>query len=155
MRGLAGQPSQPRGSRLQRWLTRWWSCTLFDGNGRCPYLYRWQLWQRDGWGAVYVHHFVADDWSLDQHDHSSRFLSIGLRGEYTEETPSGTRTWSAPWIRTFPATHIHRVSLNTPSVWTLVYTWPRERASGFWVDGHWVLSGVYRQTARATTRASC
>ncbi len=120
-----------------------------NGANRCPtYLYRWHLW-RTRWFRVYLHHFVGDDWSLDLHDHPKRFISIGLRGWYVETTPhqhadftAGTvdRIYVAPWIRTFPPEHIHRISTPSKSCWTLVIVLKNEREWGFWHLGefiHW------------------
>src|SRR6202034_4752169 len=102
-----------------------------NGGNRCPtYLFRWTLAKWRGRG-IYLHHFVGDDWSRDLHDHPKRFISIGLWGWYIEETPyRGSTEWAklgnvlttyhAPWIRTFAATHIHRLSVPTKNCWTLV-----------------------------------
>jgi hypothetical protein len=111
-----------------------------NGHERCPtYLYRWPIFKHAGGMALYVHHFVGDDWSRDQHDHPKRFISIGLRGRYIEETPNGSHCYHAPWIRSFPATHIHR--LRTSSVggncWTLVLVLRTVREWGFWHSGKW------------------
>ena len=47
-----------------------------------------------------------------------------------------TRLYEAPWWRSFPPTHRHRIRLVTPTCWTLVYTGPIERTWGFWTrDG--------------------
>lgn len=152
-----------------------------NGNHRCPtYLIRWTLFQprrpRALWRGfgVYVHKFIGDDWSRDLHDHPKRFISIGLRGQYVEETPSlaaielddeptiypcgcsrlkvnaglcdqysHQRTvYRAPWVRTFPADHIHRISGPTPAspCWTLVMVLWHVREWGFWHSGmflHW------------------
>ena len=87
-----------------------------NGAGRCPtYLYRWTIAKWRGRG-IYLHHFVADDWSIDLHDHPKRFISIGLWGRYVELIPdplfaTKTRTFQAPWIRSFPARHIHRIRM--------------------------------------------
>src|SRR5437762_13954767 len=72
--------------------------------------YRWTL-ARIGWFGVYLHHFVCDDWLGDMHDHPYRIVSIGLSGKYREETPGGTRIHQAPWVRSFPASHIHRLTM--------------------------------------------
>lgn len=102
-----------------------------NGAHRCPtYLYRWTVARWRGRGA-YLHHFVGEDWSRDLHDHPKRFISIGLAGSYIEQTPSGSRRWTAPWIRSFPATHIHRV-LCPRSCWTLVIVLRPVREWGFW-----------------------
>jgi hypothetical protein len=119
-------------------------CELFgfpeeiNGGERCPtYLYRWTIFQWRGHISAYLHHFVSDDWSLDLHDHPKRFISIGLAGSYRETTPAGTREWKAPWLRSFPATHIHRISAPR-NCWTLVFVLKPVREWGFWHDGEFI-----------------
>jgi hypothetical protein len=116
-----------------------------DGAGRCPvYLYRWTLLRRRGVFGLYLHHFVGDDWSRDLHDHPKRFISLGLWGWYIEETPTGyhgvvkTKRYDAPWLRTFPATHIHRLSVPSKNCWTLVLVLKPVREWGFWHDGSFI-----------------
>lgn len=140
-------------TRWEQWLTRHFVCKLWTGGVGCPTLRRWTLLDTR-WGNLYLHRFVGDDWSLDMHDHSSRMVSIGLRGRYLEETPTGSRVWTAPWCRTFPATWVHRVRLLTPTVWTIVWGWPKQQHSGFWRDGvRWGVS-EYMKTW-ALKRKSC
>lgn len=116
-----------------------------NGAERCPtYLYRWTVLQTR-WFKAYLHHFTGDDWSLDLHDHPKRFISIGLWGWYVEETPYiGGKEWAAlgpvrttyraPWIRTFPAEHKHRLTVPSRNCWTLVIVGRSTREWGFW-DG--------------------
>jgi|SRR5579871_698948 len=123
-----------------------------NGGERCPtYLYRWAIfkWRRR---AAYIHHFVGDDWSLDLHDHPKRFISIGLWGWYQEDVPvtpvnrtrSGgsplteRRIYQAPWIRSFPATHVHRISVPSKNCWTLVIVLKPVRDWGFWHLGRFI-----------------
>lgn len=110
-----------------------------NGRERCPtYLYRWTLIQVKGKFSLYLHHFVGDDWSRDLHDHPKRFISIGLWGWYLEQTPSGTKRYHAPWIRSFPATHIHRLSVPSKNCWTLVAVLKPVREWGFWHLGRFI-----------------
>jgi len=122
-----------------------------NGGNRCPtYLYRWTIfqprWARKFWRGfgIYVHRFVGDDWSRDLHDHPKRFISIGLKGSYVEWTPPAEGEhlqrmdiYRAPWIRTFPATHIHRITLreDRKPCWTLVIVLRSVREWGFWHAG--------------------
>jgi len=104
-----------------------------NGHGKCnTYLYRWHL--AGDKVKVYLHHFVGDDWSLDLHDHPKRFVSIGLKGDYFEQTGDGSRVawFRAPWLRTFPPTHAHRIFLDGRDCWTLVFVGPPRRNWGFW-----------------------
>jgi hypothetical protein len=130
-----------------------------NGGERCPtYLWRWTILKWRGKFSLYLHHFVGDDWSRDLHDHPKRFISIGLWGWYLEETPCGdcpngmprpNESWDswtritryqAPWVRTFPATHIHRIACPSKNCWTLVAVLKPVREWGFWHLGkfmHW------------------
>lgn len=139
-----------------------------NGGERCPtYMYRWPIIHRKSGRGVYVHQFVSDDWSLDLHDHPKRFISIGLWGRYVEHTPcslghvsciSGDmREWRAPWVRSFPATHTHRLSgpsLKRPC-WTLVIVGKPVREWGFWSSGIWIWWKTYVGSDTATQRKTC
>lgn len=114
-----------------------------NGNHRCPtYLYRWELLNLfQGTLRVYLHKFVGDDWSVDLHDHPKRFWSIGLAGRYTERRSDGsTREYRAPWVRSFPAEHQHRLTGPRPEspCWTLVIVGRPVRIWGFWHGGQFV-----------------
>lgn len=110
-----------------------------NGRERCPtYLYRWTILKRANW-SLYLHQFVGDDWSYDFHDHPKRFISVGFWGRYLEETPETVRVYRAPWIRSFPAEHIHRLSLiHGRPCWTLVLTLKATRGWGFWHGGRFI-----------------
>lgn len=128
-----------------------------NGRERCPtYLYRWTLFQWAKHFSIYLHHFVGDDWSRDLHDHPKRFISIGLRGWYIEETPThGKRIYRAPWIRTFPATHIHRLAVPSKNCWTLVIVLKPVREWGFWHFGEFIPWRSYVNSKRADERKTC
>lgn len=120
-----------------------------NGADRCEtYLYRWILLSTR-WFKAYLHHFVGNDWSRDLHDHPKRFISIGLRGSYVEYTPAKLNDWSnengqiiiartyrAPWIRSFPASHIHRLAAK--NCWTIVIVLKTVREWGFWHEGNFI-----------------
>lgn len=138
-----------------------------DGDGRCQtYLVRWTLLKLWGKRGVYLHHFVGDDWSRDLHDHPKRFVSIGLWGSYREWTPwlrhpSGDSVergtdYKAPWVRTFPADHIHRITLiDGRPCWTLVIVLKTVRPWGFWHRGVWIPWRQYVGSETATKMKSC
>jgi hypothetical protein len=118
-----------------------------NGRERCPtYLYRWTILQWRGHFSAYLHHFVGDDWSRDLHDHPKRFISIGLYGWYVEQTPCPfnetcdcqKKTYRAPWIRSFAATHIHRLIVPSKNCWTLVIVLKPVREWGFWHLGQFI-----------------
>ena len=120
-------------------LNRWFRREEINGANRCPtYLFRWTLIYCR-WFGIYVHRFVGDDWSLDLHDHPKRFISIGLRGQYVEETPAGEQTFCSPWFRSFPAEHKHRLRLiDGKECWTLVVVLRAVRPWGFWHLGSFI-----------------
>lgn len=127
-----------------------------NGDDRCStYLYRWTLLRLKSM-AVYLHHFVGNDWTRDQHDHPKRFISIGLRGCYREVTPHGERIFCAPWIRSFPATHIHCLSMvDGGQCWTLVVTLRAVRPWGFWTKRGWVPWREYVNLPDADEQKDC
>lgn len=121
-------------ARLIAFLDRNFQSEEINGE-RCPtYLYRWELMRIGKFFAIYLHQFVRNDWSLDLHDHPKRFISIGLKGRYIEQTPISERLYRAPWIRTFPSRHIHRLKLVAPDeeCWTAVIVLRPVRKWGFW-----------------------
>lgn len=132
-------------------INRWFNLEEINGGERCPtYLYRWTLLSIPRLFGVYLHHFVGDDWSRDMHDHPKRFVSIGLAGQYIEETPAGERVYRAPWIRTFPAHHIHRLRMiDKGTCWTLVLVFRPVREWGFWHMGEWIHWREYVKGTRA------
>lgn len=144
---------------LHRLLTRLFKTEEINGHGRCPtYLYRWHLLRLFGFG-LYVHRFVADDWSLDLHDHPKRFILFMFWGGYIETTAAGDRVYRAPYARSFPAEHAHRVRLGrNREAWTLVLVCRHGRQWGFWHEGGWIhwreyVRGLYAHIADA--RAVC
>lgn len=130
-----------------------------NGGKRCPtYLYRWELISLLGGHArVYLHKFVGDDWSTDLHDHPKRFWSIGLAGSYTEHRADGSSSsYRAPWIRSFPAEHQHRLTGPTriAPCWTLVIVGRPIRDWGFWHRGNFISWKKYVATGSAEAAAS-
>ena len=139
-------------TRFERLLTRFFACSLWTGGVGCPCLRRWALWNSKS-QRVFLHRFIADEWSLDMHDHSAEMISIGIWGSYDEHTPEGVTRWRAPWVRRFPATWVHRITLVTPNAWTLVWSGKKERPSGFWLRGKW--TDVFSYSFVAHLRKSC
>lgn len=115
------------------WLNKFLLMEEINGHNVCPtYLFRWTL-LRTWWFAVYLHHFVGDDWSRDMHDHPKRFLSIGLRGRYVEETPE----------------------YENEDCWTLAVVFKAVRPWGFWHAGQWVPWREYIGSDDAKAMKSC
>ena len=168
-------PAGPRGWLL-RLLGRLFFYETMSGNGACPvYLERWTLFDLRKLGyAVYLHRFLGDDWAVDPHDHPRRFISIGLWGWYWEDVyqflhcgitehptvhPTAcprvkTCRFRAPWFRSFPANHLHRVRASEcGNCWTLVIVCPKSRPWGFVRHGEWIPFKEYVFGGKA--RKSC
>jgi hypothetical protein len=128
-------------------LTRklWW---LFLGllksrpiQGECakekgPLLVRYYI-LNTRWVAIYIHHLLRSDIERHLHDHPWPFVSLILRGGYTEQTPQGARGFTAGSVLMRPALWLHSLELGKPA-WTLVVAGPTWRIWGFLVDGRWV-----------------
>jgi len=123
---------------------------LFNSSGEV-YMERWIVFRRPSGRGVYIHHFIRSDDRRAPHDHPAAFISIGISGRYTEEYWGLTdeydlfedpqlykvETLTAPWIRRFPATYLHRINVDR-GCWTLVYHGKNVRDWGFvTVNGIW------------------
>ncbi len=140
---------------IKKLLNRIFRKEEISGHDRCPpYLFRWTLLSTR-FGKIYLHHFVGNDWTRDFHDHPKRFWSIGIKGRYIEETPDGETEFRAPWIRTFPANHIHRIRASEHGAWTLVIVGRPKRAWGFWHKGQWIPWRTYVDSDMADEQKDC
>ena len=62
----------------------------------------------------------------------------------------------APWVRSFPAEHIHRLALGRHrDAWTLVLVGWTVRMWGFWNGGVWYPWKTYLGTDYADDRKDC
>lgn len=115
------------------------------------YLRRWAL-TIDCIGSIKVHKMEAPDPGEDLHDHPWTFITIPLRGGYIEERTnirdavqeSQSRIVADEIIgslehirhlrpRMMRLDQCHRiVKLDSPTVWTLVFSGPRHRDWGFY-----------------------
>lgn len=131
----------------------WRKADFAIGGWEDPYLLRWYVLPRNRWINLYLHKFCRDDDDRALHDHPWWFVSVMIRGMYTEiiaqdpEANSGRGfVRSAPSIAFRRAEHRHRVVLERDDAgeivpcWTLVITGPRVRDWGFWCPQgfvHW------------------
>jgi len=104
------------------------------GLPECPYVIRWRL-EIAGLGSVRVHHWLASDDPRAFHDHPWWFVTLVLRGGYTDRSPAGDEHLHAGAVRYRPALHQHTVVSDESGAWTLLVTGPKIRAWGFWPDG--------------------
>jgi hypothetical protein len=101
--------------------------------GQSTYLYRWTLVAFNY--SIRLHHWVGDDVGPHYHDHPFNFISILFKGSYTNYTPEGNRTISAPAIWYANGTKRHRLVIHGEA-WTLLLCGRPYRKWGFWVNNH-------------------
>jgi hypothetical protein len=121
------------------------------GRPECPYLRRWALIL--GLFSIRVHHFYRSDDERAFHDHPWWFVTLVLKGGYTDVSECDTcegygvyDSWCptcSGWgekrdhllhgsVRFRPALHRHTVRVDPGGVWTLILTGPNVRTWGFW-----------------------
>lgn len=104
------------------------------------------------WFSIKLHQIFRPDKQRELHDHPWSFLSIILRGSYVEAVPCPGCALHGCWDRLGdsvphyalrrrrwwnwkPATGRHSIrELSRSPVWTLVFTGPKRRVWGFWVN---------------------
>jgi hypothetical protein len=125
-----------------------------DGESQ-PRMIKWTLISTPLFN-MFFHQFSGPDWTRDPHDHPTDFVSIGLKGSYVETVYQKggerlyDREWRAPWIRKFPATHLHRTtSVGPKGAYTICLTSPWRQHWGFFIDGHMVSWRDYVKLHRA------
>ncbi len=114
------------------------------------YLNRWTLFRSKPKGLfsliglgdirIYIHEFTMTDHTQCLHDHPNDLISFIFKNGYSEqywepkEKKVKVQVFKAPYLRKFPASHAHRVTLldNKPA-WSIVFMYPKKRAWGFWV----------------------
>lgn len=121
-----------------------------DGN----YLTRWRVIQTPLFG-VYLHRFEGPDPRPTLHDHPWNFLSLVLRGGYTEFTPGDREgIYAEPRrVRRFNrkrATDLHWISeLTRVPTWTLMFVGRRKRVWGYVEpDGTWTQFDLHPYNAQ-------
>lgn len=104
------------------------------------------------WFAVYVHHICQSDMDNHMHDHPWNFMSLILEGSYFEQTsypPNFYAIYSGKFysgdVVTHQAEDVHRLTLISKEVWTLVFTSGRERDWGYQTKAGWIGHKEYRQ----------
>jgi hypothetical protein len=103
------------------------------GRKECPYAYRWtlNLWLF----SIRVHQWIRSDDKRHFHDHPWHFITLVLRGSYTDVSPSGRDELRMGSVRFRRATHRHYVEVPLGGALTVILTSPPVRNWGFWVKG--------------------
>lgn len=103
---------------------------------------RWSQRDIDGrW--YYCRHYPNDGWGLNACEGNAERLNRdgevpwAMSASFQPAPATLTRVYRAPWARTFPATHIHRIELldDRRPCWTLVVVLRSTREWGFWHGG--------------------
>lgn len=103
------------------------------GSKECPYAYRWtlNLWLF----AFRVHKWLRSDDKRHMHDHPWHFMTVVLRGGYTDVSESGRDVLTRGSIRFRRATHRHYAEVPKEGALTFLITTMPVRKWGFWVKG--------------------
>lgn len=124
----------------KRWRITWmWGQRL--GRPECPYLIRWVF--STPFGSIRLHHWLASDDDRYHHDHSWWFITLVLRGGYTDVFTTGQVRCEAGCVAFRPAMHRHTVRVDKGGCWTLLLTGPEKRFWGFWVKNKFKKSNKY------------
>jgi len=112
-----------------RWCVwRWKDIVLFGD----LYLRRLHVFQCP-WFSVLLHWFYKPDPQPDLHDHPVSFLSVVLRGGYTEirEIGGARKTQDIRYLNFIRSQDKHRIVRIDQNTVTLCFAGPREREWGF------------------------
>lgn len=83
-------------------------------------------------------------------------MSLPMRqilADFTEGVKYIIPLYKAPWLRTFAATHRHR--LRAQNCWTLAIVLRVSREWGFWNNEQWIQWERYVDSVQATLRKDC
>jgi hypothetical protein len=104
------------------------------GLSECPYLYRWTF---IFFGfSLRIHHWIKSDDRRFFHDHSCNFISIILKGRYTNVTPNGKFEVKAGQIWKSDALKRHYLDIPKEGAWTLLLCGKPYHKWGFYVNDH-------------------
>lgn len=103
------------------------------GLPQCPYVIRWRI--EVPCGSLRLHHWLGPDDGRAFHDHPWWFLTLVLRGSYTDRSPAGDDELGTGSVRLRRAVYRHTVVPGPHGAWTLVLTGRRIRSWGFWPGG--------------------
>jgi hypothetical protein len=104
------------------------------GMPQCPYLYRWTF-LLFGF-SLRIHHWLRSDDRRHFHDHPCDFVSIVLRGHYTNVTPIGSKVVKVGSVWAARGDRRHYLEIPSGGAWTLLLCGRPYRKWGFWVNNH-------------------
>lgn len=100
----------------------------------CPYMYRWvfdfKLF------SVRLHKWLRSDDKRAFHNHPWSFITIVLRGSYTDVSTDKKEVLCKGCIRYRKSSHKHYVEVPKEGCLSLIITGPTiDKKWGFWIDG--------------------
>jgi hypothetical protein len=101
------------------------------GPTECPYLHRWVVTAFNY--SIRLHHWVRSDDRRHFHDHAWNFVSVILKGRYTNVTPKGRTEHKAPSMWYSDATERHYIEVPEGGTWTLLFCGRPFKKWGFFV----------------------
>lgn len=104
------------------------------------------------WLRIYIHQILISDYDAHFHDHPWHFESRILSGSYREDCtyhPKHSAIHSGLYEAGDTIRHdsrdAHRLTLQTPEVWTFVIAWGKRREWGYRLDPDtWMSHESYR-----------
>lgn len=128
----------PPEKKIRRFQLRWREPL---GRKECPYAYRWTL--NLCLFSIRVHQWIRSDDKRFMHDHPWHFVTLVVRGGYTDVShPEGKHPSTAEpnrdrltigSIRFRRATHSHYVEVDKGGAWSVLLCSMPVRDWGFWV----------------------
>lgn len=99
--------------------------------GNPIYLYRWTFIFFNF--SIRLHHWISSDDKRFFHDHACNFISIVLKGHYTNVTPNGKHEVRAGSIWFGRAKQRHYLDIPKCGAWTLLICGRPYHKWGFWI----------------------
>lgn len=132
-----------QGRRSPRWAL--WEKMTIPCKGGIKYLFRIRIIQTP-WFGIYLHDIFEPDDDRGPHNHPWSFLSFVLKGWYREyyienpESKTGVEvnTWDRFSIHRMDKNSAHRITECSEGLKTLIFTGPRTKGWGFYIDGKFI-----------------
>ena len=102
------------------------------GRPCCPYLYRWTFLFFNF--SIRIHHWLRSDDTRFFHNHASNFISLILKGHYTNVTPFGKIECKAGKFWKSNAYNRHYLEIPKEGAWTLLFCGRPFNRWGFFTD---------------------
>lgn len=120
------------------------------GRPECPYMYRWALSLGPKGPSLRLHHWIRSDDKRFKHDHPADFITLVLKGSYTDLGEGSHERMTPGRIRKRVAEHSHTVAVDPGGCWTLCFFFPDRRRGASGPNAQ----TVHRSGRRATSSSS-